>query len=71
MGLDDSGAYADSLLLLERGADPGRAGADGMTLGKMLMDHRGHFQQTHKPPPAEFTKLWEWAEQHGIVQQSQ
>lgn len=71
MGLDDSGAYADSLLLLERGADPGRAGADGMTLGKMLMDHRGHFQQTHKSPPAEFAKLWEWAEQHGIVQQTQ
>jgi hypothetical protein len=71
MGLDDNGAYADSLLLLERGADPGRAGADGMTLGKMLMDHRGHFQQTHKSPPVEFAKLCEWAEQHGIVQQTQ
>ena len=71
MGLEDNRAYSDSLLLLERGADPNRAGADGMTFGKMLMDHRGHFQQTHKPPPAEFTKLWEWAEQHGIVQQSQ
>ncbi len=71
MGLDDSRAYADSLLLLERGADSGRAGADGMTFGKMLRDHRGHFQQTHKSPPAEFAKLWEWAEQHGIVQQTQ
>jgi|SRR5262249_389427 len=71
MGRDDDLAYADALLLLERGADPTRAGADGMTLGKMLMDHRGHFQRTHKSPPAEFAKLWEWAEQHGIVQQTQ
>jgi len=71
MGVKDNPAYADVLLLLQRGADPNRAGADGMTLGKMLMDHRGHFQQTRQPPPAEFAKLWEWAEQHGIVQQSQ
>ena len=57
MGLDDSLAYADSLLLLERGADPNRAGADGMTFGKMLMDHRAHFQQTRKRPPADFAAL--------------
>jgi hypothetical protein len=71
MGLDDNLAYSDALLLLQRGADPNRAGADGMTLGKMLTDHRAHFQRTHKSPPAEFTALWEWAEQHGIVQQTQ
>src|SRR6266496_3194297 len=71
MGLGDSLAYADALLLLERGADPNRAGADGITFGKMLMDHRAHFQRTHKPPPAEFTALWDWAEKHGIVQQAQ
>jgi len=70
MGLDDKLAYADALALLERGADPNRAGADGMTLGKMLKDHRAHFQRTHKSPPAEFTALWEWDEQHGIVQQT-
>src|SRR6201993_91423 len=40
MGLDDHLAYADALLLLERGADPNRAGVDGMTFGKILMDHR-------------------------------
>ena len=45
MGLDDSGAYTDSLLLLKRGADPGRAGADGMTLGKMLMTTAGIFSK--------------------------
>jgi len=65
-----SQAYADALHLLERGADPNRAGADGMTFGKMLMDHRAHFQRTHKPPPVEFTALWDWAEKHGIVQEA-
>lgn len=71
MGLDDSLAYADALLLLERGADPKRAGTDGMTFGKMLMDHRTHLQRTLKPPPAEFTALSDWAEKHGIVRQPQ
>ncbi len=71
MGFDDSLAYADALLLLERGADPNRAGSDGMTFGKMLMEHQAHFQRTHKPPPVEFTALWDGAEKHRIVQQAQ
>jgi ankyrin repeat protein len=71
MGLNDKLAYSDALLLLQRGADPNRAAADGMTLGKMLKDHRVHFEATHKPPPPEFAPLWDWAEQHGIVQQTQ
>jgi hypothetical protein len=71
MGLDDRLAYADALTLLERGADPNRAGSDGMTFGKMLRGHRAHFQRTHKPPPNEFTALWDWTEKHGIVQQAQ
>jgi hypothetical protein len=71
MGLDDSLPYADALTLLDRGADPNRAGADGMTFGKMLMDHRAHFQRTLKRPPVEFIVLWDWAEKHGIVQQAQ
>jgi hypothetical protein len=70
-GLDDSLGYADALLLLDRGADPNRAAADGMTFGKMLVDHRAHFQRTRKPPPVEFATLWDWAEKHGIVQQAQ
>jgi len=70
MGLDDHLAYADALALLERGADPNRAGADGMTFEKMLTDHRAHFGRTHKQPPAEFAALWDWAEKHGIVQQA-
>ena len=71
MGLDDKRAYADALALLERGADPNRAGADGMTFGKLLTEHKSHFGRTHKQQPAEFTALWDWAEKHGIVQQAQ
>jgi hypothetical protein len=71
MGLDHSDAYTDALHLLERGADPNRAGADGVTFGKMLTEHRAHFGQTHKQPPAEFAALWDWAEKHGIVSQAQ
>src|SRR6266436_5447005 len=68
MGLDDKLAYADALALLERGADPNRAAADGMTFGTMLTEHRAHFGRTLKQPPAEFAALWDWAEKHGIVQ---
>ena len=69
MGLKDNLAYADALLLLERGADPNRAGADRMTFANMLMAHQVHFQKALKPPPPEFTALWDWAEKRGIVQQ--
>jgi hypothetical protein len=58
MGIDDNLAYADALALLKRGADPNRAGADGMTFAKMLMDHRVHFGRTLKRPPQEFATLW-------------
>lgn len=71
MGVKDNPAYADTLLLLERGADPNRSAPDGMTFGKMLNDHRAHFDGTHKSAPPEFTALWDWAKQHGIVQQTQ
>jgi hypothetical protein len=69
MGLDDHLAYADALLLLDRGADPNRTGVDGMTFANMLMAHQAHFRRTLKPPPAEFTMLWDWAEKRGIVRQ--
>ena len=71
MGPDHSDAYADALHLLERGADPNRVAADGMTLAKMLTDRRAHFQRTRKNPPVEFATLWDWAEKHRIVQQAQ
>ena len=70
MGLDHTDAYADALALLERGADPNRAGADGMTFGKMLTEHRAHFGKL-KPTPVEFAALWDWAEKHGMIQQAQ
>jgi hypothetical protein len=66
MGPDDSLAYADALTLLERGADPNRAGADGMTFEKMLNDHQSHFGRT---PPAELAALRDWAETHGVFRQ--
>lgn len=71
MGPNDSRAYADALTLLERGADPSRAGGDGMTFAKMLKDHQARFKQTGKTPPTEFTALFDWAEKHGILQQTQ
>jgi hypothetical protein len=69
MGLRDSRAYADALLLLERGADPNRVATDGMTLAKMLTQHREQFT-TGRGTPAEFTPLWEWAQTHGIIGQT-
>ena len=33
-----------------------------MTFGKILADHRSHFQATHKSAPTEFAALWDWAE---------
>jgi hypothetical protein len=69
MGLDHSDAYADALHLLERGADPNRVAADGMTLAKMLMQHREHFTTGRGAPP-EFAPLWEWAQTHGILLQT-
>ena len=70
MGVKDNPAYADALLLLQRGADPNRSAADGMTFGKMLKDHQAQFQRTHKSPPADFAAVWDWAEQHRLVQQN-
>ncbi len=65
-GLHDSREYADALHLLERGADPNRVAADGMTLAKMLVEHRKQFE-AGKGAPAEFVQLWEWAQTHGII----
>ena len=61
-------AYADTLHLLERGADPNRAAADGMTFAKLLTQHRAHFARTLRTPP-EFAALWDWAQTHGILRQ--
>jgi hypothetical protein len=69
MGLDHSDAYTDALHLLERGADPNLVAADGMTLAKMLTQHRVHFK-SGRGAPAEFAPLWEWAQTHAIVSES-
>jgi hypothetical protein len=41
-----------------------------MTFGKILRDHQAQFQRTSKSPPAEFTSLWNWTQQHGFVLQN-
>lgn len=70
MGPKDSRAYADALTLLERGANPSRAGADGMTFPKMLKDHQTRFTKEGKSLPTQLVALLDWAERHGIVQHS-
>ena len=70
MGLDHSDAYSDALHLLERGADPNRVAVDGMTLAKTLTQHREHLK-TGRRAPAEFAPLWEWAQTHGILHETQ
>ena len=70
MGLDHSEAYTDALHLLERGADPNRVAVDGMTLAKMLAQHRAQFG-TGRKAPGEFAPLWAWAQTHGLVRETQ
>ena len=62
-------AYSDTLLLLERGVDPTRTRADGMTFEKILAGYRAHFQATHKSAPTRFAAVWGWSEKHGVFQQ--
>ena len=67
-GLHDSNEYANALHLLERGADPYRVAPGGMTLAKMLKEHR---KQLGRSAPPAFTQLWDWAQAHGILDQSE
>lgn len=64
MGLRDKNAYADALFLLERGADPNRTAADGMTFATMLEQHRQKLGAA--ATAAEFNALWQWAEAHSL-----
>ena len=70
-GLGNGLAYADALTLLERGADPHRAAPSGKTFAQMQVEHRDHFAGEKKAPPRQFQVLWEWADAHGILPQSQ
>jgi hypothetical protein len=69
-GLGDGREYANALHVLERGADPNRVAPDGMNLSKMLTEHRKQFTSGRRAP-AEFAQFWDWAQKHGIVQQTQ
>ena len=67
---NDAQAYADALLLLERGADPNRATPSGKTFAQMLAEHRDHYARQNKTPPQQFQALWKWAQAHAILPQS-
>ena len=62
----DFSPYTDAIELLERGADPNRVAEDGMTLAKMLVQHRAGFSQDKREPPAEFNALVDWLKAHGV-----
>ena len=66
-GWRDPTEYACAEHLLERGADPNRVAPDGMTLAKMLIQHRDQFAAEKQVPPRQFTSLLAWAEGHGIL----
>jgi len=59
--------YAVAQHLLEKGADPKRAAADGTDFGAVLVQHRQKYESEKRSPPPEFASLWAWAESHGIV----
>jgi hypothetical protein len=63
----DNNAYTDAIYLLDRGADPSRAGRDGMTFAKMLARDREIFSRKKIAPPSQFTGLVEWAQSHGVL----
>jgi hypothetical protein len=64
--IDDPTAYTDAIELLERGADSNRVADDGMTLVKMLVEHRAKFSQEKTGSPAEFNALVDWLKAHGV-----
>ena len=66
----DKSAYADVLYLLERGADPQRPAADGLTFAKMLSEQREKLGFRRGGPP-EFAAVWDWARTHGLVESAQ
>lgn len=57
LGRSDATAYADALLLLERGADSDCAAKDGMTLAQLMQEHRAFFSPEVGGPPPEFERL--------------
>ncbi len=66
-GSSDHSAYTDAIELLQRGADPNRVADDGMTLAKMLAQHRAEFLRYETALPPEFDALVESLKAHGIT----
>lgn len=65
-GPGDPRAYNHAIYLLERGADPNRAAADGTTLAKLLADQPRSFAESQEPIPPEFEALREALRARGV-----
>ena len=67
VGVFEPAAYTDALELLKRGADFTRVGDEGMTLAKMLAQHRAEFLSCGTEPPPEYAALVDWLKEHGLT----
>ena len=67
LGRGDRTAYADALLLLERGADAKRTANDGTTFAQLMQDDRTYYSPAIGSPPPEFEQLWAWLVARGLL----
>ena len=67
LGRGDVSGYADALYLLERGADPNRRSAEGMTLRQIVEEHGAGFGEDTAGVPSEYRALVEWLNARGAV----
>lgn len=66
-GLTDPAEYTCAQHLLEKGADPDKAGSDGRNFAALLAQHRQKYNSENRGPPPQFTSLWNWAQARGLV----
>ena len=64
-GIGEATDYSEALHLLQRGADFHHAAPDGVTLAKILAEHRKSYADEHKPPPPEYNALCAWLRAKG------
>lgn len=59
-GISDRTGYSDAVELLERGADPKHAAADGNNLVREIETQRREYAEWKQEPPPEFQALCDW-----------
>jgi hypothetical protein len=64
-GIGEAGDYTEALHLLQRGADFHHAASDGVTLTRILAEHRKSYTDEHKPLPPEYNALRDWLKGKG------